>query len=56
MSMHSRIDSQTIRTGDLNDDEWVDLVETSRIIGNSNLTIDDTAGISVNELRSSVGS
>ncbi len=52
MSMHSRIDSQTIRTGDLNDDEWVDLVETSRIIGNSNLTIDDTAGISVNELRS----
>lgn len=52
MAMHSRIDSQSIRTGDLTDDQWVDLVDTSRIIGNSNLTIDDTAGISVSELRS----
>lgn len=52
MSMHSRIDSQSIRTGDLTDNQWVELVDTSRIIGNSNLTIDDTAGISVSELRS----
>ncbi len=52
MSMHSRVDSQAIRTGDLTDDEWVDLVESARIIGNSNLVIDDTAGISVSELRS----
>ena len=52
MAMHSRINSQAIRTGDLTDDEWVELVETSRIIGNSNLVIDDTAGISVSELRS----
>lgn len=52
MSMHSRINSQSLRTGDLTDDEWVELVETSRIIGNSNLVIDDTAGISVSEVRS----
>lgn len=52
MSMHSRINSQAIRTGDLTDDEWVELVETSRVIGNSNLVIDDTAGISVSEVRS----
>jgi replicative DNA helicase len=52
MAMHSKINSQSLRTGDLTDDEWVELVETARIIGNSNLVIDDTAGISVSELRS----
>ena len=52
MAMYSRINSQALRTGDLTDDEWVELVETSRIIGNSNLVIDDTPGISVSELRS----
>ncbi len=52
MAMHSKINSQSLRTGDLTDDEWVELVNTSRTIGNSNLVIDDTAGISVSELRS----
>ncbi|NLJ89655.1 MAG: replicative DNA helicase [Clostridiales bacterium] len=52
MAMHSKINSQSLRTGDLTDDEWVELVETARIIGNSNLVIDDTPGISVSELRS----
>lgn len=52
LSTHSRVNSQGIRTGNLSDDEWVDLVDTARIIGNSNLVIDDTAGISVSEVRS----
>ena len=33
MAMHSKINSQSLRTGDLTDDEWVELVETARIIG-----------------------
>lgn len=52
LSMHSKVDSQAIRSGDLNDDEWLKLVESARVIGNSNLIIDDTSSISISELRS----
>ena len=52
LSMHSKVDSQSIRSGDLNDDEWLKLVESARVIGNSNLIIDDTSSISISELRS----
>lgn len=52
LSMHSRVNSQNIRTGKLDDSEWTDLMESARIIGNSKLIIDDTPGISVTELRS----
>lgn len=52
ISMNSKVDSQTIRSGELQDDDWVKLVESARSIGNSNLIIDDTPGISIGELRS----
>lgn len=52
LSMNSRVDSQSIRTGSLTGDNWADLMESARIIGNSNLVIDDTSAISVSELRS----
>ncbi len=52
LSMHSKVDSQSIRSGDLNDEEWLKLVESARVIGNSNLIIDDTSSISISELRS----
>ncbi len=52
LSMHSKVDSQAIRSGDLNDEEWLKLVESARVIGNSNLIIDDTSSISISELRS----
>jgi replicative DNA helicase len=52
ISMNSKVDSQAIRTGDLKDEDWVKLVESARSIGNSNLIIDDTPGISIGELRS----
>lgn len=52
MSMHSRVNSQSIRTGDLSDEDWIKLVESARAIGNSNLIIDDTSSISIGELRS----
>lgn len=52
LSMHSRVDSQQMRTGNLNDEDWGKLMESARIVGESPLIIDDTPGISVNELRS----
>ncbi len=51
-ALESQVDSQNIRTGQLNDIEWEKLIETAGIIGKSNLIIDDTPGISIAELRS----
>lgn len=52
ISMNSKVDSQAIRSGELKDEDWVKLVESARMIGNSGLIIDDTPGISISELRS----
>lgn len=52
LSMNSRVDAQVIRTGNLEDSDWANLMESARIIGESGLIIDDTPGISVTELRS----
>lgn len=51
-SLESRVDSQSIRTGNLSDEDWEKLIEGASTIGSSNLIIDDTPGISVTELRS----
>ncbi len=51
-SLESRVDSQHIRTGNLSDREWEDLIEGAGIVGKSKLIIDDTPGITVPELRS----
>lgn len=51
-ALESQVDSQNIRTGQLNDTEWEKLIETAGVIGKSNLIIDDTPGISIAELRS----
>ena len=52
LSLESHVDAQKIRTGRLNDEEWMNLVEGSANIANSKLFIDDTPGISISELRS----
>ena len=52
LAMESHVDSQNLRTGNLKDEDWTKLVEGADIIGNSNLIIDDTPGISVAEMRS----
>jgi len=51
-AMESRVESQALRTGNLSDSEWANLIEAAGTIGRSNLIIDDTPGISVSELRS----
>ena len=51
-SLESNVDAQLLRNGNLNDSEWDNLLEGANTIGDSNLIIDDTPGISAAELRS----
>lgn len=51
-SLESQVDSQSLRTGNLKDSDWEKLIESAGIIGQSDLIIDDTPGISISELRS----
>ena len=51
-AMESHVDAQKIRTGDLTEREWADLIESAGIIGESRLIIDDTPAISVSQMRS----
>ncbi|MCR5796704.1 MAG: replicative DNA helicase [Eubacterium sp.] len=52
MSMNSKVDSQHIRSGNLTDEEWNDLSESTLVLGESKIVIDDTPAISIQELRS----
>lgn len=52
LSLESKVNSQSIRTGNMKDDEWERLIESADVIGRSKLLIDDTPGISIGELRS----
>ncbi len=51
-SLEARVDAQALRTGNLSDTDWEKLIEGAGTIGNSELIIDDTPGISIAELRS----
>lgn len=52
LSMESKVNSQLIRTGNMSDSDWDKIVESAGVIGQSNLIIDDTPGISILEMRS----
>ena len=51
-SMDSGLNAQNLRSGRLSDDDWPVLIDTVGRIGQSNIVIDDTPGITVSELRS----
>ena len=51
-SMDSGIDAQVLRTGELSDNDWPRLIDTVGRVGDSNIIIDDTPGITAAELRS----
>ena len=51
LSMESHVDTQKLRTGNLSDMEWDDIVGSGVIAGSKRI-IDDTPSISVSELRS----
>ena len=52
IAMESTVNSQNIRTGKLNDDEWSKIIESVTAIGHSKMIIDDTPGITLAEMRS----
>ena len=52
MAMEAMVDSQSIRTGDLQETDWEKIMESAGTIGRAPLIIDDTPGITIAELRS----
>ncbi|MDO4620275.1 MAG: replicative DNA helicase [Lachnospiraceae bacterium] len=52
LALESKVDSQKIRTGKMNDEEWTRVVEAAGTIASSKIVIDNTPGISLRELRS----
>lgn len=48
--METNVDSTKIKTGNMSDDDWMDLISSADEISTSNLYIDDTAGITVDEI------
>lgn len=51
LSAEAHIDAQKLRTGDLNDDDWLSIVRALGPLSEAPIYIDDTSGINVNELR-----
>jgi replicative DNA helicase len=52
LAMDALVDSQRLRTGYLDDEEWERITHSLGRLSNANIYIDDTAGISVMEMRS----
>ena len=52
LSMDASIDQQRLRTGWIEDDEWERIITAMETLSQSNIWIDDTAGISTMEMRS----
>lgn len=52
LSMESKVDSQSMRTGTLQPADWEKLIESAGVVSTAPLIIDDTPGISITELRS----
>lgn len=51
-SLETQVEAQTLRSGKLKEDEWSSLVNGAQSISKSRLIIDDTASISISEMRS----
>lgn len=52
LAQEAKIDAQHIRTGNLDEKEWMALMEGADVIAKSKLVIDDTPNITIGELRS----
>ncbi len=48
---HAMVDSNRFRTGDLNDEDWSKIGDSVCPLSNAKIFIDDTPGITINELR-----
>ena len=54
LSAEARIDNSAFRTGKLSADEWVRLASAADVLSQSNIYIDDTSGITVQEIKARV--
>ena len=52
LSLESKVDSQSIRTGKLSEDEWNRIGEGADVVGSSPIIIDNTPGLTIGDLRS----
>lgn len=52
LSSEANIELQKIRTGELDEDDWIKLVQAASPLSNAPIFIDDTPGVSVMEVRS----
>jgi len=52
LSMHSKVESQRMRTGNIDDKDWAALITSTNMFGSSKLLMDDTPGITIAQLRS----
>lgn len=48
----ANVDMQKLRTGDIDDEDWIKLARAAGPMANSKIFIDDTPGINVSEMRS----
>ncbi len=48
---HARVDAQRLRTGKLSDEDWTHLGRSTEALSQAPMFIDETAGISLSELR-----
>ncbi len=51
LSSEAEIDSRKLRTGELDDNDWVKLAEASAGLSKSHILVDDTSGITVAEMK-----
>lgn len=51
LSTEGLIQGTKLRTGELDDDEWVRLIEAADVINKTQIYLDDTPGITVNEIK-----
>jgi replicative DNA helicase len=47
----ARIDAHRLRTGRVNNDDWAKIIKTYQTLAETNVFIDDTAGVNIVELR-----
>lgn len=51
LSMEGTIPGQNLRTGKLNENEWVNLIEAGDVLSKSDIYIDDTPSITIPEMK-----
>ncbi len=54
LASESRVDSYNLKTGNLSEDDWINIAQSSELLYQTNIYIDDTPGISVSEIKSKV--